>query len=299
MFIPYRVDVTIRRWPIANLVILALLLICYALERALMPGHMKYVALLVLAKGNPIGLFGYSFLHGGILHLAGNMLFLWVFGNAVCVRVGNLAYAFIFLALGAVAGMTHLSLNGGPAIGASGAINGIVGMFLVWFPTNNISVFYTWFVRMGTFQIRSYWMILFWLIFDIAGAVFGWSGVAYWAHVGGFAAGFGLAVFLLEFGHVRLEPDEKSLLQLLGPRKDPDDELGPVAPRIAAVPVAASAPAARGLARTATMLAPPEGYFVSFPCACGAELRAPRKRGGQECICSRCSARTTIPAAGD
>jgi membrane associated rhomboid family serine protease len=299
VFIPYRVDASIRRWPIANLVILALLVICYALERALLPEHMKYVALFVLAKGNPVALFGYNFLHGDILHLAGNMMFLWVFGNAVCVRVGNLAYVFIFLALGAVAGMTHLSLNGDPAIGASGAINGIVGMFLVWFPTSNISVFYTWFVRMGSFQIRSYWMILFWLIFDVLGAAFGMSGVAYWAHVGGFAAGFGLAVFLLEFGHIRLEPDEKSLLQLLGPQKNPDDELGPITPRVAVASVAGAAPVLPRSARTATKLAPPEGYFMSFPCACGAELRAPRKLAGQEFTCSRCAARTRIPEARD
>ena len=68
MFIPYRVDASVRRWPIANLVILALLVICYALERALMTEHMRYIALLVLAKGNPIGLFGYNFLHGDLLH---------------------------------------------------------------------------------------------------------------------------------------------------------------------------------------------------------------------------------------
>ena len=153
MFIPYRVDVPIRRWPIANFVILALLLICYVIERAQIPETYASLEPFVLAKGNLcLGLIGYIFLHGDILHLAGNMLFLWVFGNAVCVRVGNLAYPFIFLALGAVAGIAHLSLNGAPAIGASGAINGIVGMFLVWFPTNHISVFYIWFFGIGTFR---------------------------------------------------------------------------------------------------------------------------------------------------
>ena len=289
LFIPYRVDVPIRRWPIANFAILALLLLCYLVERAQIQDNIDSLVPFVLAKGNPLGLVGHIFLHGGILHLAGNMLFLWVFGNAVCVKVGNPAYAFIFLALGAVSGIAHLTLNGGPAIGASGAINGIVGMFLVWFPTNNISLFYVWFVRMGTFRIRSYWMILLWLIFDILGAALGWNGVAYWAHVGGFAAGFGLAVLLLQFGWVRMAPDEKSLLQVLGPRTDPDDELGPVTPRTATAPVAPPT------APWALSLAPPEEYFVSFPCACGVELRAPRKRAGEELICSSCSARTKVP----
>lgn len=283
--IPYRVEVFIRRWPVGNLFILGLLLVCYRLELAQLPAHIKNIVPFVLTRDMPFGLVGYMFLHGGILHLAGNMLFLWVFGNAVCVRVGNLAYFSIFLALGVVAGLAHLSMSAAPAIGASGAINGIVGMFLVWFPTNYMRVFYLWPFGVGTFRVRSYWMIPFWLVFDILGAALGWGGVAYWAHLGGFAAGFGLAVFLLKLGQVRMEPHEESLLQVLRRRKNPDDELGPVAPRVLAARVAP----------WATPMAPPEGYFVSFPCACGVELRAPRKRAGEECTCSRCAARTRIP----
>jgi len=293
LFIPYRVDVPIRRLPIANFVLLALLLGCYLVERGQIRDNIDSLVPFVLAKGNPLGLIGYIFIHGGVLHLAGNMLFLWVFGNAVCVKVGNWAYAFIFLALGAVAGIAHLSLNGGPAIGASGAINGIVGMFLVWFPTNHISLFYVWFIRMGTFRIRSYWLILLWLVFDVLGALLGWSGVAYWAHVGGFAAGFGLAVLLIELGWIRMASDETSLLQALGPRRDPDDELGPVTPRLA--PAAVAPPTGSW----ALSLAPPAEYFVSFPCACGVELRAPRKRAGQAFTCSRCSAQMKVPREED
>jgi hypothetical protein len=136
-------------------------------------------------------------------------------------------------------------------------------------------------------------MILLWLVFDILGAALGWGGVAYWAHLGGFAVGFGLAIFLLKLGLVRMEPYEKPLPQILGPQQDPDDELGPVAPRMAATRVAPLS------ASWATPLAPPEEYFVSFPCACGIELRAPRKRAGEEFTCSKCSARMKIPVAGD
>jgi membrane associated rhomboid family serine protease len=293
VLIPYRVDVSIRRWPIANLIILGLLLVCYRLEIAQLPSNIQNIVPFVLTRDKPFGLIGYIFLHGGIVHLAGNMLFLWVFGNAVCVRVGNLAYFFIFLALGAVAGLTHLSLSNVPAIGASGAINGVVGMFLVWFPMNYMSVFYLWPFGIGTFRVRSYWMILFWLAFDILGAALDWGGVAYWAHLGGFAAGFGLAILLLKLGRVRMERYEESLPQILGPQKNPDEELGPVAPRLAATHVAPFS------GSWATPLAPPEKYFVSFPCACGVELRAPRKRAGEEFTCSKCSARTRIPLAAD
>ena len=296
MFLPYRVDVPIRRWPIANFVILALLLICYVIENAQLPDNIQVIVPFVLARGNLLGPVGYIFIHGDFLHLAGNMLFLWVFGNAVCVRVGNLAYAFIFLALGVVAGIAHLSLNGGPAIGASGAINGIVGMFLVLFTTNYISVFYLWPFGVGATQIRSYWMILLWLAFDILGALLNWGGVAYWAHLGGFAAGFGLAILLLKLGRVRMEPYERSLLQILGTRKDADDDLGPIAPMKPVVPaVVAVAQIAPASATAAMSLAPPDGYFMSFACPCGAPLRAPRKRAGEECTCRKCSVRTKIP----
>jgi membrane associated rhomboid family serine protease len=296
VFIPYGADAPVRRWPIANFAILALLLICYAVEYSLAPTDIDAIVPFVLAKGNLLGLVGYSFVHGSLLHLAGNMLFLWVFGNAVCAKVGNLAYPFIFLALGAVAGLAHLSLNGAPAIGASGAINGIVGMFLVWFPTSNTGFFYIWFLRVGSFHIRSYWMILLWLVFDIFGVALGLSGVAYWAHVGGFAAGFGLAILLLKLGRVRMEPNEGSLLQILGLKKNADDDLGPLALVRPAASAAAGGPMTPASAPAATSLAPPEGYFISFACPCGAELRAPRKHAGDEFACRRCSARTKIPS---
>jgi len=150
---------------------------------------------------------------------------------------------------------------------------------------NYLRVFYLWPFGIGVFRARSYWMIPCWLVFDNLGVVLGWGGVAYWAHLSGFAAGFGLAVFLLKLGQVRMEPHEQSLLHVLGPRKNPDDELGPVAPRVLAARVE----------RWATPMAPPGEYFVSFPCACGAELRAPRKRAGEEFTCFRCAKGTRIP----
>jgi membrane associated rhomboid family serine protease len=290
LLVPYRVEVSIRRWPIGNLVILGLLLICFLVEKYQVSRGIERIIPFVLTRQNPFGLIGHMFLHDGYLHLAGNMLFLWVFGNAVCTRAGNLGYIFFFLELGAVAGLAHLAFSNVPAIGASGAINGVVGMFLVWFPMHYVNVFYLWPLGMGTFRVHSYWMILFWLVFNVLGTVLGWGGVAYWAHLGGFAAGFGLAILLLRLGQVRMEPYEKSLLQLLGPQTDPDDELGPVAPK---------KPGALSPVSVTWSLAPPEGYFVSFACPCGVELRAPRKRAGEEFACSKCSARTKIPGVGD
>ena len=100
-----------------------------------------------------------------------------------------MAYFFIDAALAWFAAAMHLTFVGGPMIGASGAINGIVGVFLLWYPLNSSSCIYWFYIRGGTFQISSYWMILFWLMFDIWGVASGGGSVAYWAHIGGFLAG--------------------------------------------------------------------------------------------------------------
>jgi len=142
------------------------------------------------------GLFGYMWLHGGPLHLLGNMWFLWIFGNAVCAKVGNLIYLCLYILLGVAAGVIQLCFSSGPALGASGAINGVVGGYLVLFFENEIDCFFLFwfllFIVIRRFAVSSFWMILFWLSWDLFGAfvLSGNSNVGYFAHLGGFAAGF-------------------------------------------------------------------------------------------------------------
>jgi membrane associated rhomboid family serine protease len=144
------------------------------------------------------GLFGYIWLHSGYPHLLGNMLFLWIFGNAVCAKIGNFRYLPIYLGLGVIAAIAHIIFTGGNAIGASGAINGIVGMYLMFFPENEITCYLVMWLFLSPyvkeFTMSSIWMILFWLAFDILGVMVGGGGVAYFAHLGGFAGGFVLAI---------------------------------------------------------------------------------------------------------
>jgi membrane associated rhomboid family serine protease len=211
MLIPYQADVPVQRWPIANFVVI---------------GATALFSLLVLFTGTGLGpfaldgwsirgLISHMFVHGGSIHLIGNMLFLWVFGNAVCAKIGNIQYAIVYLALGVFAAMVHIVADGRIAIGASGAINGVIGMYLVWYPLNNVSCLYFIFFRSGQFELSSFWLILLWLAFDIWGAAAGLGGVAYWAHLGGFIAGFALAVILLRTRVVVMGPDEKSLLEAI------------------------------------------------------------------------------------
>ena len=167
MIIPYQVDVPSNRWPITNYLIIGLTIITS------IAGFIResQAESFFLEGWNPLGLIGYMWPHADIIHLAGNLLFLWIFGNAVCSKVGNLSYVPIYLALGIIAGVTHNLFDGAAAVGASGAINGIVGIFLIWFPVNSISCVYIILIIIRSFTLDSYWMILLWVVFDIWGSV--------------------------------------------------------------------------------------------------------------------------------
>ncbi|HET9671961.1 MAG TPA: rhomboid family intramembrane serine protease [Actinomycetota bacterium] len=139
------------------------------------------------------------FLHGGWLHLAGNMLFLWIFGNNVEDRLGRVTFALLYVLGGLAAAALQLAFDPGsaiPNVGASGAVAAILGSYLVLFPHARIHtlvffVFVTW-LELPAIVVLVGWFVLqlFSGVGEIGRQVGG--GVAYWAHVGGFA--FGLLV---------------------------------------------------------------------------------------------------------
>ena len=214
MIIPYQVDVPLERWPISNYLIITGNIAIFILQIVLPESYFEpYVFSGWL---NIKGWFGAMWLHADLLHLVGNMLFLWLFGNAVCAKVGNFSYPVIYVFLGLLAEMVHLIFDGRPSIGASGAINGVVGMYLVFYPLNSISCILLWFPYVKEFSLDSFWMILFWFSFDIWGTVSGDGGVAYMAHIGGFVDGFTLSIILLKCQIVQMDSIEKSLLEIWG-----------------------------------------------------------------------------------
>lgn len=227
MLIPYQVDVPMRCRPFANVGIILLTIVYYFGFQgdALTPSNATmafvgaeepvYDSPLILTGWHVFGMVGHTLLHAGIFHLFGNMLFLWVFGNAICAKIGQVGYVFVYAALAWMAAASFLVLDGGSAVGASGAINGIVGVFLVWYPLNSISCIYWFYIRGGTFSVSSYWMILLWLAFDTFGLVSEGGGVAYSAHVGGLVAGVALGTVLLKLRLVEMTQDERSLLDVL------------------------------------------------------------------------------------
>jgi membrane associated rhomboid family serine protease len=141
-----------------------------------------------------------TFLHGGFLHIAGNMLFLWIFGNNVEDYLGKVKFILFYLAAGIIAGFAHVLINLEgipallPAVGASGAIAGVMGAYLVLFPRARINtlvpLFFIW-----TFVRLSAWIVLgLWFVFQFFTSPD--AGVAWMAHVGGFVFG-AIAIFIL------------------------------------------------------------------------------------------------------
>ena len=135
------------------------------------------------------------FLHGGWMHLGGNMLYLWIFGDNLEKVMGAVRFAIFYLACGLAASFAHIVFGPGsnvPAVGASGAISGVLGGYLVLFPRNQVRVL----TRGGIAHVPAIVVLGFWIVIQLLNGVGSMAttsetggGVAYMAHIGGFAAG--------------------------------------------------------------------------------------------------------------
>lgn len=150
-----------------------------------------------------------QFLHGGWLHLLGNLLFLWIFGNNIEDRLGRLPFLVFYLAAGVVAGLTQVAIDPAsaiPTIGASGAIAGTLGAYLVLYPRARITslVFLGFFYQL--IDVPAVIVLMFWIVLQVIdglaslGLTAASGGVAFFAHIGGFAFG---AVVAIVIGRVR------------------------------------------------------------------------------------------------
>lgn len=303
LLIPVQVDVPLARCPWANFLILGTTVV---VSLAAMVGAFDLATLesMVLHDWSLSGMIGYMFLHVGILHLAGNMLFLWLFGNAVCAKIGNVPYLLAYLAFGMAAGAGHLLFDGGAAVGASGAVTALVGAYLVLYPINDISCWYLLFIRPGTFSCSSVWMILYWLAWDVLGFAMGSPGVAYAAHLAGFAAGFGALALLVSTGVVRMEANEISIFQVLsGQRRVSGSTLDRLRSRrqFREQPLFARAPIVEAPIVRVPSLTPraasPAAAEIQVQCACGARLKAPARLLGQRRTCPACRSKLVLAPA--
>jgi membrane associated rhomboid family serine protease len=165
-------------------------LVPFRAERALAhPGAALGPALIPLVTS--------MFLHGGFLHIIGNMLFLWVFGGNVEDKLGRAKYLGFYFICGIGAGLSQVVVNWGsrlPSIGASGAISGVMGAYIVLFPGSRILtliplLFFFFTMRIPALIILGYWFIIQFLSGISTLGEISQGGVAWWAHIGGFVLG--------------------------------------------------------------------------------------------------------------
>ncbi len=151
-------------------------------------------------------IFTSMFIHGSLWHLSGNMLYLWIFGDNIEYYLGHVRYLFFYFIVGIGAALMQIifsPLSTVPMVGASGAISGVLGAYLIKFPRNRVSVlmFFIFVVRIPAAIILSLWFLMqlynaFFSLFSSGG------GVAWLAHVGGFIAGF---IFIRRYDRKRLQ----------------------------------------------------------------------------------------------
>jgi len=153
-----------------------------------------------------VAMFVSMFLHGGWLHLGGNMLYLWVFGDNVEDRLGHAKYLFFYLACGLLATLAHAVMNPAsriPSIGASGAIAGVLGAYIVLYPKQRVTTLIPIFIFITVREIPAVFLLGFWIVMQVlfgavsmSGDLQSAGGVAYFAHIGGFIAGMVLLTLL-------------------------------------------------------------------------------------------------------
>lgn len=220
MFLPLHDSNVIRhiRFPFVTYGLMAVTLVCFLLQSMLPPaawdqatidfGMIPIVVRDIYPQPVPwlpdwATLFTYAFLHIDWLHLLTNMLFLWVFGDNIEDALGHTKFLLFYLACGALAALAHLAFNfndNSSLIGASGAVAGVMGAYILLFPHARVFVLARIVIPIPL-PVPAFWMLGFWIATQLFYAVIGSGGpVAWWAHLGGFAAGMVLAIPLRRRG---------------------------------------------------------------------------------------------------
>ena len=225
MLIPLKDENPTIRIPVVTVFIIALNSVIFFSQAFSRPGIEYYVLRMGaipyeiihghLAAGFPVArinpflaLITSMFLHGSLFHLAGNMLYLWIFGNNVEDYLGHIRYVFFYLVSGLSAGLTHVIFNPGsaaPMIGASGAIAGVLGAYFILFPRAQVKTFIFLFIFIRVVYVPAAFLLGFWLLIQILNVGMA-GGVAWFAHIGGFLVGMVLVGVFRAGGSRRRKP---------------------------------------------------------------------------------------------
>jgi membrane associated rhomboid family serine protease len=208
---PLRALVRLNSYPAVTLGLIIVNALCFLFEQSLSPYGQRLLIerySLIPDRLHVSSMLTSMFLHGGWMHLIGNMWFLWVFGSRVEDALGSVKYFLYYLLCGVSAAMVHAFLNLGspiPTIGASGAIAGVMGGFMLLYPRARVVTLIFIFILVTTVEIPATLMLLYWFVIQLFSGLssVGPMGmhdagnVAWFAHVGGFLAGM---LFLSLFG---------------------------------------------------------------------------------------------------
>ncbi|HXF86160.1 MAG TPA: rhomboid family intramembrane serine protease [Anaerolineales bacterium] len=221
--LPLKDTIPSRTFPIVNWLLIFINVFVFMLMATAESLGMAWIRIFALIPqrflldlANPheyLTIFTSMFMHGGWAHLFSNMLALYIFGDNVEDRMGSGRYLLFYLLSGVAAAAVHIFFNPTspiPTVGASGAISGVLAAYLLYFPTSRVITlvplfFLPWFVEIPALFYLGMWFFsqLFNGLFAIVSGVQALGGIAWWAHVGGFAAGFFLAPFLGRRRYVR------------------------------------------------------------------------------------------------
>ena len=216
--IPIRDTILSKNYPVANNTIIGINVVIYLFEMSqganldrfvyiygLVPARysMPQISSYFTTGQQLLSWLSFMFLHGGFWHLLGNMWFLYIFGDNVEDRLGPFRYVVFYLLCGITSGISHVLLNlhsNMPTIGASGAIAGVMGAYLILHPRSKILtlipiIIIPWFIEIPAFFFLGFWFVLQFI--NAAGSHGNISGIAWWAHIGGFVFGIvWLKIFL-------------------------------------------------------------------------------------------------------
>jgi membrane associated rhomboid family serine protease len=208
--IPIRDTIPSKNYSVVNNSIIGINVVVYLLQISMVPDLNRFVYIYGLVPARYsipqissyfttiqqlFSLLSFMFLHGGFWHLLGNMWFLYIFGDNIEDRLGPVRYLVFYLLCGITSGLSHIIINlhsNIPTIGASGAIAGVMGAYLILYPHAKILtlipiIFIPWFVEIPAFFFLGLWFFIQFI--SAAGSPGGAGGIAWWAHIGGFIFG--------------------------------------------------------------------------------------------------------------
>lgn len=208
MIIPLKLEIEFNQQPISNYILITITSVVFLFS--LLSSTTDIFEYLTKGGFNPVGLLGSVFVHKTILHLAFNMLFVFVFGNAVCNVFGNSVYPIVYIILGVIASVIHLLFGNNPAVGANGAINGLMGLVLAWFPKNEMTFFFFF----STLRVKIIYGILFYIVLGLVGILlFSGANLSLFARFGGLFSGMVIGLILDKFKFVFIQ--ETTLMDIL------------------------------------------------------------------------------------